>query len=417
MKQRFALVAPRAKKVSWFSDLEEALFEGGGPDVVRLLAIPVRPQKLPSASDIAASTISSPPPQNEHHAVESPASVWSQETQERNHLKRKADGEENVGSSLPQQRAKTKLSDANDEANINSITFLNLPVELLRLIFNRIARIEDVVCLGLASRYFWAIARDYVHEHYASFFGQWAGEHIVNVGDDVLPGDYPPGLFSKEEMNELNERITTIPISDEEDEEDEDDDMDYVMMPFRLYHFSLSCVSSQHEDTNLSEASISLYVECRNRRKFKYDPAFKSTLREIVAEEITYFPQEQPWILRNSTTREFVRSEAIALSPEFIHGPFIDVLGFGEVILSRICWSKRPCPGVESAIPIHRGVWAGHKFDITTLAAHRLGTIETEWSDVSEEVASEIAKIWKSQYGSNWREIICGRFFDGGDAS
>jgi hypothetical protein len=52
---------------------------------------------------------------------------------------------------------------------------------------------------------------------------------------------------------------------------------------------------------------------------------------------------------------------------------------------------------------IHRGVWAGHRFDITTLARHEQDTKERIWEDVSQKVAAEIASIWESEYGSDWR--------------
>ncbi|EFY91376.1 hypothetical protein J3459_009764 [Metarhizium acridum] len=103
----------------------------------------------------------------------------------------------------------------------------------------------------------------------------------------------------------------------------------------------------------------------------------------------TYFPEDQPWILRNLTTKEFVRSEAVALKPQYIRGPSIDVLGFGDVLLYRILWSKP-----RGIFPdMYRGIWAGHRFDIVALAKHKEDTKGTEWRDVSEEVAKEIATI------------------------
>jgi len=42
-----------------------------------------------------------------------------------------------------------------------------------------------------------------MHDYYTSFLGRWAGENIVYVGEDVKPGDYPPGLFSAEELDVL----------------------------------------------------------------------------------------------------------------------------------------------------------------------------------------------------------------------
>jgi hypothetical protein len=41
-----------------------------------------------------------------------------------------------------------------------------------------------------------------------------------------------------------------------------------------------------------------------------------------------FYPEDQPWILRNLTTHEYVRSQAIALKPEYIHGPNTDFIGF-----------------------------------------------------------------------------------------
>jgi hypothetical protein len=101
------------------------------------------------------------------------------------------------------------------------------------------------------------------------------------------------------------------------------------------------------------------------------------------------------------TTKEFVRSEAIALKPGYIRGPKMLVLGFGEVVLSRICWSSEERPGVNA--DISRGVWAGHRFDITTLARHQAETIAAEWTDVSDEVAREIEDIWSWQFRADVR--------------
>ncbi|KAH6973831.1 hypothetical protein BKA56DRAFT_620029 [Ilyonectria sp. MPI-CAGE-AT-0026] len=96
--------------------------------------------------------------------------------------------------------------------------------------------------------------------------------------------------------------------------------------------------------------------------------AFASTGSEMLAKEKTSFPEYQPWILRNLTTKEFVRLEAIALKPELIHGPKIDVLGFGEIVMSRICWPTSSSASKGDTTNISKGVWAGHCFDITTLA-------------------------------------------------
>lgn len=106
------------------------------------------------------------------------------------------------------------------------------------------------------------------------------------------------------------------------------------------------------------------------------------------------------------TTNEIVRADAIALKPELIHGPNIDHLGFGEVVLSRICWSTSNSVSMADTTNISRGVWAGHRFDITTIKRHESEAKGIEWRDVSDEVAREITEIWEANYGTDWREAI-----------
>lgn len=148
------------------------------------------------------------------------------------------------------------------------------------------------------------------------------------------------------------------------------------------------------------------YLWERQQRK---NPALPDMMSQLCSTftNTTYFAMRQQWILRNLTTKQLVRSEAIALSPDYIHGPCIDVIGFGEVVVSRICWSSSSSISMGDTINISRGVWAGHCFDITTLSRHEAERDAAEWSDVSDEVVKEIAGIWESEYGVEWRDIAC----------
>jgi hypothetical protein len=115
------------------------------------------------------------------------------------------------------------------------------------------------------------------------------------------------------------------------------------------------------------------------------------------------------WILRNLTTKEFVRQSVVARGTN--NGPFgRDQVGLGEALLSRICWSSVP-NATQGWDGIHRGIWAGHRFDIILMDA-----IEgkTGWKDVSESVYEELVVLWKNEYGQNWEtwwhgERFCGR--------
>ncbi|KAF7547348.1 hypothetical protein G7Z17_g7790 [Cylindrodendrum hubeiense] len=351
MGQTFRLTAPREKlSIHWGRKLGEVLF-GASPDVlVRLLAVPVRPRN-PSIA----------------------------------------------GCKRYHRRAESKISD--DRAVINkSITFSGLPTEVHLLIFANIESMQDVVCLGLTSRYFWSLGRDRMYAIYTSFLGRWANKNIVCVGEYVQPDDYPPELFSSKELATLRRMRTNL--------------HDRPGVPFTLQHFTLPQVSKMEEEDRVARTYKDVVQNLAMMGIFKdNDPAFAATSSEIQVNEATFFPEDQPWILRNLTTKEFVRAESIALKPEFIHGPNIDALGFGHVVLSRICWSSDPSVSMSDTTNISRGIWAGHCFDITTLEKHHAETEGTEWSDVSEEIATEIAGVWETEFGTDWRQSICNHWY------
>lgn len=181
-------------------------------------------------------------------------------------------------------------------------------------------------------------------------------------------------------------------------------------VPFTLHHFTFPSISTQEEDVSLFGKSLAL-AGLFHDLDISKDPAYDYIRSEMLVKQETYFPQDQQWILRNLTTKQFVRLEAIALKPECIHGPDISVLGFGEVVMSRICWSTSSFTSMSDTVDISRGTWTGHRLDITTLVRHRDKTKEVGWSDVSDEVPREIAVIWKSEYGADWRETVCNEWY------
>ncbi|KID84734.1 F-box domain containing protein [Metarhizium guizhouense ARSEF 977] len=284
-------------------------------------------------------------------------------------------------SSTTIQRGSRIMDHAVKPISSHFATILDLPMEIILQVFEEVECMEDLICLGLARRCFWAIARRRLHDYYMSFWGQWAGENIVYVGEFTRPGDVPPGLFSEEEIDEQ------------------------ISKSLSLYDIGNGSGSKeQHLECSIRKKSKRLYKACRNRDKSD-DPAFKLAYSEIICQDSTYLPCKEPWILRNLTTKEFVRSEAIAIKPEYIIGPFIEYLDFHEVVVSRACWSSlSPSSAIRDPMRLGRGVWAGHRFDITTLARHNLDPQATEWRDVSEEVANEIASIWEANYGPHWRK-------------
>lgn len=259
--------------------------------------------------------------------------------------------------------------------------FSDLAVELHEIVFNYLD-IKDVVNLGLTNNYFWSVGLKHIQTFQMSFLGSWAGQNIICVGDCNEAGDYPPGLFTDDEKLELSK----IKGEDNTDLE--------------LYH-----IAAHYEPTRTGPDlrplcdKYAYYMNCPNY----YYTQYSKVRHALKWKPSRYYPGNQPWILRNLTTKEIVRSEAVALNPKHIHGPLIDNFGFGEVVLSRISW-----PPSDDVPMCYTGVWAGHSFDIIPLARHIQDTKDEEWQDSSEEVVEEIAAIWENEYGPDWREILNG---------
>ncbi|CZR64354.1 uncharacterized protein PAC_14252 [Phialocephala subalpina] len=264
-----------------------------------------------------------------------------------------------------------------------------LPTELCDFVFQNLS-IRDVLHLSLTNRMFWEIGRKYLQAFARSRLGIWAGKNIVCVGTYLARNYYPRGLFNEHDKAEfLKERdpfgqpIHTLSTFTRRREGGSRRLDTYQRTPL---HMLLQSPTVERTFSRMAEG---------DRMKIQHTLGFSQ-----------FYGSDESWILRNLTTKEFVRSEAIAIKPEYIHGPYIEYLGFGEVILSRICWSSTAILDIRYRGPINRGVWAGHSFDITTLDRHKekATVAKEEWKDISEEVSKEVAEIWASEWGENWRE-------------
>jgi hypothetical protein len=55
---------------------------------------------------------------------------------------------------------------------------------------------------------------------------------------------------------------------------------------------------------------------------------------------------------------------------------------------------------------IHKGKWAGPRLDIVPLDTLNRENEDGSWKDIGDEVAKEIAEIWKTDLGEDWREQV-----------
>ena len=311
--------------------------------------------------------------------------------------------DEFLGEQHPKRQKQQPLSAS---PTSRAISFSTLPTDIHLVVFDELTA-EEAFFLALTSQYFWSIGRRYLLRLFASCLGSWAGSCIVNLGEHVGIRDHPLGLVPESWEKTLQQGL------------DKYEEGYKGRGPANLFDLAVSRFDPVSGYVKFP-LLYNKFEKLNKDHKFPEHlyPGIKAVLRPSRS---LFYPSDRVWILRNLTTGEFVRSEFFALEPTnsttYIHGPRIEGVGFGEVVLMRCTWSSTSDgTGMPYCEKIHRGVWAGHRLDITTLDRLTEGSSNavTDWKDVSKEVAMEIDKIWNKQFG-DWRNAIGGVLEDEND--
>ncbi|KAG6037098.1 hypothetical protein E4U40_006875 [Claviceps sp. LM458 group G5] len=269
-------------------------------------------------------------------------------------------------------------------------SFCRFPTEIHRLIFEHCYddNLNSVIFLGVTNQYFWSIAREYIQ--------------LITVGDYNKVDDYPPGLFATEEDKEnLLKRRPEDEESEDEGSEDEVDQLSVEQRPLTLYHRIRRSFTELPRVTRAVDRDFSILDAIYQ------DPCYRTVENVFLMKGDDFYPRDEVWILRNLTTHQYVRREPLELQPGLAHGPFVRGIGFGCVVLSRISWSSDSNVALHDPTGrIHRGLWAGHRFDITTMTRHEKLTAGQNWIDVTEELVEEVTAIWSVAMGPNWKQEV-----------
>ncbi|KAJ7916003.1 hypothetical protein B0H13DRAFT_2323860 [Mycena leptocephala] len=111
-------------------------------------------------------------------------------------------------------------------------------------------------------------------------------------------------------------------------------------------------------------------------------------------------PPAHPTVLRNLSRQQYVRESALLeLKAKYAevknyHGKgILQNVGFGEVLMTRICLSSDP--SVSMSYDWTHPSGAGDRFDIVPSSEC---LEDTTWLDVSNEVLKDLEEIWRSEY-------------------
>jgi hypothetical protein len=283
------------------------------------------------------------------------------------------------------------------------------------MIFNHLDTYADALRLGVTSSSVWKCGEHRIRDLYQQERAPWKGHRLICLGDYVK--DLPDQLNNAKSLCEL---ATTVGYS------------------YRDCHVWFGADASEKWTRRLCKLAQGIYQNAvavdrgfhlrtdyqlledvrsvPGAAAWVYDPRVYGSLMnskrypsyanpidsdEEDAEEVEEYlePPEPVMVLRNLSKRVYLRSDTL---------PFTGrdrVWGFGRAILSRICWSTDPSVSMLCEGDIHRGVWAGDRFDVVELDDFGASIEELEssgWKDVTSEVREELIAIWKT----NFRDIL-----------
>ena len=246
-------------------------------------------------------------------------------------------------------------------------------------IFDFIQYEDDCFALALTNKRCWLIGQPrmkaLIREHQVS----WAGDRIACIGAYGLLKQLPSGLLSSEEQEWLDEHMGAWPYL-------------YAMGPLR--HYCGTMLPYRHPMRQSWEL---------------YDGEQLTHQDRLVLQHNIRVTYRKPDVLRNITKRQYVRRDALINMTETCPEEWqFNRVDLGHVVLARTCWSTSS-DGTHLHDVAHRGVWAGDRFDITSLDAldeKDENGEQVEWKDVTEEVLDEMDRLWSNEFQGSAFQLI-----------
>lgn len=288
-----------------------------------------------------------------------------------------------------------------------------LATELVDMILKEIGDLTDLVCFLLTCQRYYEIGRRHVEARLEeTFFYSWAGNRLICLGDYAELDDLPEGMLTDDEI-ELLEGSGEFEVDSERNSGNYDDD--------NSVRRRLPAVRTLRPDYEINRRKVWYHKKHHSVRIYwqsLYSGVYRGLPTRVwihdalvvsrLVEWTSLFPDRDKlhetydsYVLRNLTTKEFICGAAIRDVWDTPDMPYLGALRFVHLLILRITWSSDPNMFVsyDGPIQIHRGVWAGHRFDFTGFEAVQSaegGPIDG-WKDVSKEVIKELVMVFPPQ--------------------
>ncbi|KAI0059335.1 hypothetical protein BV25DRAFT_1829123 [Artomyces pyxidatus] len=281
-----------------------------------------------------------------------------------------------------------------DSSRKSSLGTLQLPAELLLMIFDQLDDLADLTHLAICHSTLLRVGRRHVYNMMCAAAAMWAGDRLICLGldDPRMSGkeandDLPQGMLSPEERRDWLSTQQKFNRSPDENVEDATDEIS-------LRNFAITAFDN---------------MGCDRFRPPRFLNKLDGLDERIARSLLKPLYPKTGWVLCNYSKGLFVRADAIAKLTgwEEVGPKPPGRIGLCEALISQIAWSanRDEWVGLGDADKVMRGPWAGDRFAIrNTYHGFRLDA--QGWMDVTEEVLEHLTGMWKAHYGEKWKEEL-----------
>ncbi|KAF8916448.1 hypothetical protein CPB85DRAFT_1432131 [Mucidula mucida] len=296
----------------------------------------------------------------------------------------------------------------------------DLPCELHYAIFAELRDPVDVVAFYITASHFWRVGLP----HYKALFTEhvrqtydWSGDSLICMGRYAK--DWPEGLITDEWYESRKAsyishdgrepyRICDLLLMFSQDLCDRQKEWPKFEFDHRCQLTKWNRLSRERQQRFRKFKSAAFEEDDGPTNDlpeflpmYKYD--FSPWLRLYTTRRVYALGNGEPVVLRNLSKKVYVRQDALALKSD--NDASVHYMSFGSLVLARIAWSNDSSMAMEYATnhDLHRGVWAGDRFDTASVddVEH-----DDQWTDVSAAARKELEEIWESEFGSNWQDFV-----------
>lgn len=237
--------------------------------------------------------------------------------------------------------------------------------------------IDDALALVMTNKTLYSLGFPYIQQCLIEFASPCVGSRIICLGDLVKIDDLPDTITSQERKEMQMWQITQA-------------------KPRNFYSYA-------HETFPRTDSALFAawrYVTKRWVRYCEEDVRMTEGLWYDALKDILKLdePDQGSLVLCNLTKQEYVDgAEATRIVKR--EGFSSDTQSLlGNILRCRICWSSTDSRSMAfNSSGIRRGVWAGDRFEVTTMDRFvaLIGETQQVWKDATQDGANEVMGLWK----------------------